>query len=73
VREEEGDPSLYDGSEYLYQQGLAFDRKRGGTSAPPSKEELRKFVESSLQIEEELHSTMRTKETTGEEEEPTNG
>jgi len=49
LREEEGDPQWYEDCEYLYHQIVDLDRKRGGTGARPSKEELREFVEDNLQ------------------------
>jgi hypothetical protein len=78
MREEEGetppDPSWYTNFEYLHHQGLDYDRKRGGTGAPPTKEELRHFIESALEIEEELHSAVWQKEpAAGDEEEPRKG
>jgi hypothetical protein len=48
LREEVGDPQSYEDCEYLYHQIVDLDRKRGGTGARPSKEELREFVEENL-------------------------
>lgn len=58
LREEDGRPTAYTHFEYLHRQALDFDRARGGTGAPPSKEELRHFVEASLKTEEEIHSAV---------------
>jgi hypothetical protein len=49
LREEVGDPQWYEDCEYLYHQIVDLERKRGGTGARPSKEELREFVEDNLQ------------------------
>jgi hypothetical protein len=49
LREEFGDTQWYEDCEYLYHQIVDLERKRGGTGARPSKEELREFVEDNLQ------------------------
>jgi hypothetical protein len=72
LREEEGDPSLYAGFEYLYHQALDFERKRGGTGTPPTKEEVRHSIESSLQAEEEtIAAVWKEEPASGDEGEPT--
>jgi hypothetical protein len=49
LREEMGDPRLYENYEYLYHQLVDLERQRGGTGARPTKEELREFVEDNLE------------------------
>jgi hypothetical protein len=49
LREEWGDPHMYENYEYLYHQMVDLERQRGGTGARPTKEELREFVEQNLQ------------------------
>jgi hypothetical protein len=49
LREEWGDPLMYEDYEYLYHQVVDLERQRGGTGARPTKEELREFVEDNLQ------------------------
>jgi hypothetical protein len=73
LREEWGDPNSYSNFEHLHHQGLAFDRQRGGTGAPPTKQEPGHFVEAQRQIEEELHSTVGEKEPAAGNEETTKG
>jgi hypothetical protein len=65
VREEEGDPNRFANFEYLYRQGLDFARRRGGTGAPPTKEELLHFIEREGQTEAELHSAVSATQRTG--------
>jgi hypothetical protein len=47
-REEQEDPLLFEELEYLYRQIVDFDQQRGSTGAPPTKVELRRFVELEL-------------------------
>jgi hypothetical protein len=71
LREEWADPSRYTNFEYLHHQGLDLDRNRGGTGAPPTKEQLRHWVDEGRQVTEELHSAVREKESaSGGEKEP---
>jgi hypothetical protein len=67
LREEMGDPRLYEDYEYLYHQLADLDRQRGGTGARPTKEELREFVEENLQ-----YVALAEKPAAGEED-PTKG
>jgi hypothetical protein len=67
LREEEGDPRLYEDYEYLYDQLADLDHQRGGTGACPTKEQLRKFVEDNLQ-----YVALAEKPAAGDEE-PTEG
>jgi hypothetical protein len=45
---EEHDSHGFEELEYLYRQMVDYDIQRGGTGAPPTKEELRQFVETNL-------------------------
>ena len=49
LRGETGEPHLYEDHEHLYDQAVDYDRQRGSTGARPTKEELRQFVEETLQ------------------------
>jgi len=48
LREEQQDPLGFEELEYLYRRMVDYDIQRGGTGAPPTKEELRQFVETNL-------------------------
>jgi hypothetical protein len=48
LRDERGDPQIYEELENLHRQMAEFERQRTGKSEPPTKEELREFVERNL-------------------------
>ena len=54
VRDERGDPQLYEELENLHRQMAEFERQRTGGSEPPTKEELRRFVERNLHYVEAM-------------------
>jgi hypothetical protein len=71
MREEWAAPSRFMNFEYLHHQGLDLDRKRGGTGAPPTKEQLRHFLEAQQRTEAEVHSAVSVKEPAERGEKPT--
>jgi hypothetical protein len=48
LREEQEDPHIFEDLEHLYYQMFDYDRQRGARAAPPTKEKLRRFVETGL-------------------------
>jgi hypothetical protein len=48
LRDERGDPQIYEDLENLHRQMADYERRRTGRSEPPTKEELREFVERNL-------------------------
>ena len=48
MRDERGDPHMYGELENLHRQMADYERQRTGRSEPPTKEELRQFVERNL-------------------------
>ena len=52
LRDETGDPRWYGNYEYLYNQMVDVERRRGYTDARPTKDDLREFVEENIQYVE---------------------
>jgi len=54
MREERGDPLIYEEMEHLARQMADYERQRTGRSEPPTQEELREFVERNLHYVEAM-------------------
>ena len=69
MRDEMGDPRIYEELEHLARQMAELERQRSGGGEPRTKEELREFVEANLRIV----TALVEEEPVADEENPTSG
>ncbi len=69
MRDERGDPRIYEELEHLARQMAELERQRSGGGEPRTKEELREFVEANLRIV----TALVEEEPVADEENPTKG
>ena len=69
LRDEKGDPRIYEELEHLHHQMVDLERQRSGRSEPRTKEELREFVERNLRYV----AALVAEEPVAGDEEPTKG